>query len=131
MYLVFLLQVITGAALWGLYDSQGWFWGLFQGLNHLMGTQQVRLLHYVIMWIVILFVPLHVYLSIRADSVDRSGAISSMVSGGRWVRRGAHFEDWPYETTHSWSHKKDPKPAEPVPVPDVAPVDVTEDPVQG
>jgi len=100
MYGIFILQVITGAALWGLYESQGWFWGLFQGLNHVMGTQQVRLLHYVIMWIVILFVPLHVYLSIRADSVDRSGAISSMVSGGRWVRRGARFEDWPYDTTH-------------------------------
>ena len=70
---IFLLQVVTGFALWGLYDSQGWFWGLFQGLNHLMGTQQVRLLHYVIMWIVILFVPLHVYLSIRADSASSRG----------------------------------------------------------
>jgi Ni/Fe-hydrogenase b-type cytochrome subunit len=99
MYGIFLLQVVTGLALWGLYDAQGWFWGLFQGLNHLMGTQQVRLLHYVIMWIVILFVPLHVYLSIRADSVDRSGAISAMVSGGRWVRRGATFEDWPHQPT--------------------------------
>lgn len=95
IYLVFLAQVVTGLALWGLYDTQGWFWGLFQGLDHVMGTQQVRLLHYVIMWVIILFVPLHMYLSVRADSVDRSGAISSMVSGGRWVRRGAHFEDWP------------------------------------
>ena len=93
--MIVLLQVITGLALWGLYDTQGWFWGLFQGLNHLMGTQQVRLLHYVVMWVIILFVPLHMYLSVRADSVDRSGAISSMVSGGRWVRRGAEFEDWP------------------------------------
>lgn len=98
MYLIFLLQVFTGFALWGLYNSQGWFWGLFEWLNQLMGTQQVRLLHYVVMWVIILFVPLHMYLSIRADSVDRSGAISSMVSGGRWVRRGAHFEDWPPTT---------------------------------
>lgn len=51
-----------------------------------------------IMWVLILFLPLHVYLSIRADSVDRSGAISSMVSGGRWIRRGAEFEDWPPAT---------------------------------
>jgi hypothetical protein len=36
-----------------------------------------------------------VYLSVRADGVERMGAISSMVSGGRWVRRGAVFEDWP------------------------------------
>jgi Ni/Fe-hydrogenase b-type cytochrome subunit len=116
MYGIFLLQVLTGAALWGLYESQGWFWGLFQGLNHLMGAQQVRLLHYVIMWVVILFVPLHVYLSIRADSVDRSGAISSMVSGGRWVRRGAQFEDWPHESTKPRSTDERPVPAEPVAV---------------
>jgi hypothetical protein len=38
---------------------------------------------------------MHVYLSVRADSTERSGAISAMVSGGRWVRRGAKFEDWP------------------------------------
>jgi hypothetical protein len=88
-----------------------------------MGTQQVRLLHYVIMWVVILFVPLHVYLSIRADSVDRSGAISSMVSGGRWVRRGAQFEDWPHETTQSRNRSK---PAEPVAVPGIPAEDATE-----
>jgi hypothetical protein len=39
-----------------------------------------------------------VYLSVRADSTERSGAISAMVSGGRWVRRGAKFEDWPLTT---------------------------------
>lgn len=95
IYVVFLLQVLTGLALWGLYDTSNWFWGSFQWLNHLLGAQQVRMLHFLIMWVIILFLPLHVYLSIRADSVDRSGAISSMVSGGRWIRRGAHFEDWP------------------------------------
>lgn len=95
MYLIFLVQVLTGLALWGLYDANDWFWGLFQWLNHLMGTQQVRLLHYAVMWVIILFVPLHVYLSIRADGVDRTGSISAMVSGGRWIRDGATFEDWP------------------------------------
>jgi hypothetical protein len=60
-----------------------------------MGTQQVRLLHYMVMWGLLVFIPAHVYLSVRADGVERMGAISSMVSGGRWVRRGAVFEDWP------------------------------------
>jgi Ni/Fe-hydrogenase b-type cytochrome subunit len=95
IYVVFLLQVLTGLALWGLYDSHAVFWSWFQWLNELLGTQQVRLLHQIIMWVIVLFLPAHVYLSIRADSVERSGAISSMVSGGRWIRRGAVFEDWP------------------------------------
>ena len=95
LYVVLIIQIIVGFALWGLYDTSGWFWGLFQWINDLIGTQQTRLVHYVIMWVIILFVPLHVYLSVRADSTERSGAISAMVSGGRWVRRGAKFEDWP------------------------------------
>lgn len=95
IYLMFLVQVVTGMALWGLYDTHNWFWGSWQWPNVLFGVQQVRLLHYVTMWIILVFLPLHVYLSIRADNVDRSGAISSMVSGGRWIRRGAHFVDWP------------------------------------
>jgi hypothetical protein len=33
--------------------------------------------------------------------MERMGAISSMVSGGRWVRRGAVFEDWPDPHGHN------------------------------
>jgi Ni/Fe-hydrogenase b-type cytochrome subunit len=97
LYLVLIIQIIVGFALWGLYDTSGWFWGLFQWINNLLGAQQTRLLHYSIMWLILLFVPMHVYLSVRADSTERSGAISAMVSGGRWVRRGAKFQDWPLQ----------------------------------
>ena len=95
IYGIFLVQVATGLALWGLYDAQGGFWSWFQWVNALLGVQLTRMVHFMIMWVIILFLPVHVYLSIRADSVERSGAISSMVSGGRWIRRGAVFDDWP------------------------------------
>ncbi len=95
IYVVFVMQVVTGLALWGLYDPTSRFWGLFTWVDTWLGIQQVRLVHFMLMWVILLFLPLHVYLAIRADSVDRSGTISSMISGGRWVRRGAHFEDWP------------------------------------
>jgi Ni/Fe-hydrogenase b-type cytochrome subunit len=95
VYAILLLQVLTGFALWSLYDPGQWFLGLFGWVNEVIGTQQTRLLHYMVMWGLLIFIPAHVYLSVRADSVERMGAISSMVSGGRWVRRGAVFEDWP------------------------------------
>jgi|GEM_PF-92689 Ni/Fe-hydrogenase b-type cytochrome subunit len=95
VYAIMLLQIVTGFALWSLFNPGGPFLSLFGWLNELLGTQQVRLLHYLIMWSLLIFIPAHVYLSVRADSVERMGAISSMVSGGRWVRRGAVFEDWP------------------------------------
>lgn len=100
MYVLFLVQVTTGLALWGLYDPQRVFWGVFAPLTELLGVQGTRLLHFAVMWMIIMFLPAHVYLSIRADSVERSGAISSMVSGGRWIRRGARFEDWPPRRPH-------------------------------
>jgi Ni/Fe-hydrogenase b-type cytochrome subunit len=95
VYVILLVQIVTGFALWSLFNPDGAFLYLFGWLNELLGAQQVRLLHYMIMWGLIVFIPAHVYLSVRADSVERMGAISSMVSGGRWVRRGAVFEDWP------------------------------------
>jgi Ni/Fe-hydrogenase 1 B-type cytochrome subunit len=95
VYLILVLQIVTGFALWSLFNPDGYFLNWFGWLNELIGTQQVRLLHYMIMWGLLVFIPAHVYLSVRADSVERMGAISSMVSGGRWVRRGAVFEDWP------------------------------------
>ncbi len=95
VYVILLVQIVSGFALWSLFNPDGAFLNLFGWLNELLGAQQVRLLHYMIMWGLIVFIPAHVYLSVRADSVERMGAISSMVSGGRWVRRGAVFEDWP------------------------------------
>jgi Ni/Fe-hydrogenase b-type cytochrome subunit len=95
VYVILLLQIATGFALWSLFNPDGLFLEWFGWINELLGTAQVRLLHYMIMWGLLVFIPAHVYLSVRADSVERMGAISSMVSGGRWVRRGAVFEDWP------------------------------------
>jgi len=56
-------------------------------------VQYLRLAHLFIMWVFLAFIPIHVYLSIRADTVEREGAISSIISGGRWCRKGSHFED--------------------------------------
>lgn len=95
VYIIMVVQIFTGFALWGLYNPDQWFLSLFQWVNEWIGPLQVRLLHYVLMWGLLIFIPAHVYLSVRADGVERMGAISSMVSGGRWVRRGAVFEDWP------------------------------------
>ena len=62
-------------------------------LNDLIGIQYVRLIHFFMMWVFLAFIPIHVYLAIRADTVEREGAISSIFSGGRWCRKGTTFED--------------------------------------
>jgi len=93
IYLVGCVAIVTGFSLYGMYAPDHWFFGNILYLNHLIGPQYVRVIHLATMWIFLAFIPIHVYLSIRADTVERDGAISSIFSGGRWCRKGTHFED--------------------------------------
>jgi Ni/Fe-hydrogenase b-type cytochrome subunit len=94
MYGVVLIQVATGFALYGLSDPDGFFYRVF-GWESLFlgGVPVVRFIHHVLTWVVLIFIPIHVYLSLRADVTDREGTISSIVSGGRWVKDDVHYED--------------------------------------
>ena len=86
-------MVVTGFAMYAMYEPRNWFFQWFMPLNDWIGNANVRLLHTVGMWILLLFVPAHIYLSVLSANVDRSGTISSMVDGGRWLRRGIKFVD--------------------------------------
>jgi Ni/Fe-hydrogenase 1 B-type cytochrome subunit len=44
-------------------------------------------------WVLVTFIPVHIYLSFRADVVDREGEMSSIFSGGRFVRADVDYED--------------------------------------
>jgi Ni,Fe-hydrogenase I cytochrome b subunit len=53
----------------------------------------VRFLHHVATWLFLIFIPIHIYLAIRADLLERTGVISSIVSGGRFVPSDEKFID--------------------------------------
>jgi len=93
IYLVGCVALVTGFSLYAMYEPQHWLFGNLLWLNHLIGPQYVRLIHLATMWIFLAFIPIHVYLAIRSDTVEREGAISSIFSGGRWCRKGTRFED--------------------------------------
>ncbi len=95
IYVMALVQAWTGLALYGLYDSHGPFWSLFQLPVTLFGAAGVRLIHFLIMWAFWAFLILHIYLAVRADTIERHGGLSSMISGGIWLRRGTHPADDP------------------------------------
>ena len=94
VYGVVLGQVLTGFALYGLSNPDGFFYRVFgwEGL-FLGGLPVVRFIHHVLTWVILIFVPIHVYLALRADFTDRGGTISSIISGGRWVKDDVHYED--------------------------------------
>lgn len=94
IYVLAAIQVVTGFAMYGLASPGSVMAHAFGWINPLLGGEQiVRFIHHIVTWLFITFVPIHVYLALRADLVERSGTISSIISGGRFVPTGIHYED--------------------------------------
>jgi Ni/Fe-hydrogenase b-type cytochrome subunit len=94
IYLVGLVMVLTGFAMYGQADPGGFMYTMFNWVNALLGGQPiVRFLHHVLTWVFLIFIPIHVYLALRADALERTGTISSIVSGGRFVSTAEEYID--------------------------------------
>jgi Ni/Fe-hydrogenase b-type cytochrome subunit len=94
VYALAALQVVTGFAMYGIANPGGAMNTAFGWVGPLFGGWQiVRFVHHVATWLFIVFIPLHVYLTIRADVVHRESRVSSIVTGGRYVRADVDFVD--------------------------------------
>ena len=94
MYLVTVVMVVTGLAMYGQSNPDGIFYALFGWVGPLLGgLQVVRFVHHVLTWAFVIFFPIHIYLAMRADILEHGGAISSIISGGRFVRADVKYED--------------------------------------
>lgn len=94
IYLVVLIMVITGFALYGQSNPGGLIDTLFGWTAGLVGGMQVvRFIHHVLTWVLLIFIPIHVYLAIRADRLEGTASISSIVSGGRFVPTDHDYVD--------------------------------------
>lgn len=88
------IQVLTGFTLYGQAEPGGFFFGATGWVVTLLGgLQTVRFTHHVLSWAFLIYLPLHIYLAVRADILEHNTTISSMVSGGRMVPSTARFED--------------------------------------
>lgn len=94
IYGVALVQVVTGFAMYGQSRPGGFWYTLFGWVVPLLGgIQVVHFVHHVMTWLFITFIPIHIYLALRADVLERTGTISSIVSGGRFVRSDVDYVD--------------------------------------
>lgn len=94
IYVLALIQVVTGFYLFGLASPGGFFFNTFGWVGTLAGGAQiVRFVHHTVTWLWLMFIPIHVYLSIRSDVVHRESTISSIISGNRTVRADVEFVD--------------------------------------
>jgi Ni/Fe-hydrogenase 1 B-type cytochrome subunit len=94
MYTVAVAQVVTGFAMYGQSRPGGLWYTLFGWVVPLLGgIQVVHFVHHVLTWAFLIFIPIHIYLALRADLLERTGTISSIVSGGRFVRSDVTYVD--------------------------------------
>ena len=86
LFLLMAIQIFTG---FGLYsDNATWFFPkLFSWVVPLLGGDaQARLIHHIIMWLMAMFVVIHVYLVMYHDWLEERGEVSSMFGGYKYVR---------------------------------------------
>jgi Ni/Fe-hydrogenase 1 B-type cytochrome subunit len=81
-------MVLTGFSLYAEQTGLGsWQDQLFGWLIPLVGqSQDVRIWHHWGMWVIVVFVIIHVYVAIREDIVSRQSLISTMISGWRMFK---------------------------------------------
>ncbi len=95
IYFVTAAMIFTGFSMYGQAAPGGFFDTIFGWLPPLVGgLQRVRLIHHALLWVYPMFVLIHVYLAIRADSVEHAGGVSSILTGGRFVSSHDTFEDF-------------------------------------
>ncbi|AKK02510.1 Ni/Fe-hydrogenase, b-type cytochrome subunit [Corynebacterium epidermidicanis] len=87
IYALCIIQLLTGLALFGLYDQSSWIWVVLSYPVHWIGVPYTRLIHAALMFILWAFVVIHVYLAVRADTQETHGGVSAMINGGVWVKR--------------------------------------------
>jgi Ni/Fe-hydrogenase 1 B-type cytochrome subunit len=82
---MFLVQAVTGLALEAVEERGELLWSLTGWVFNIAGIPTVRFVHHLIMWLTIGFVVHHVYSAILVDHEERSGEISSIISGFKTV----------------------------------------------
>ncbi|MFL5507479.1 MAG: Ni/Fe-hydrogenase, b-type cytochrome subunit [Gemmatimonadales bacterium] len=94
VYVITSLEVITGFIMFGLAWPTGTIYKLTNWLVPLFGgIQNVRFVHHAITYFFLIFIPAHIYLSFRADTVEGGGTVSSIITGGRFFDPGHEYED--------------------------------------
>lgn len=93
-YLVTFTMALTGFLLYAQSNPTGWMMHAIGWMNPMLGGNQIiRLVHHVLPWYYPLFFIVHVYLAMRSDSLERTGTVSSMIAGGRFVPVGERHVD--------------------------------------
>ncbi|MBU0490542.1 MAG: Ni/Fe-hydrogenase, b-type cytochrome subunit, partial [Chloroflexi bacterium] len=93
LFIIMLLQGITGLALYAEYYPASLWSVLFDPVFNILGqSQQLRLIHHLLMWVFAAFTVIHLYMAVLYDIMEGEGTFSSMISGNKFVPTDKHEE---------------------------------------
>jgi Ni/Fe-hydrogenase 1 B-type cytochrome subunit len=88
VFLLYVVMIVTGLALYGASASVTSPMHAFQGLSPLIGgLQTARLVHHVVMWLILGFVIHHIYSALLTSKQERNGELDSIFSGNKFLFR--------------------------------------------
>jgi Ni/Fe-hydrogenase 1 B-type cytochrome subunit len=86
IFVLFLLQTLSGFALYAQFAPEGTMYAFFGWLNPLLGNQLLRQTHHIIMWLLIGFSIHHVYSAWLMDVKEKNGTLSSIFGGYKFIK---------------------------------------------
>ncbi|MDY6821355.1 MAG: Ni/Fe-hydrogenase, b-type cytochrome subunit [Deferribacterota bacterium] len=93
LYILFIFQIITGFALWGLYDQNGLSYELFGWVFSVVNIQWIRFYHFILMFFIAGFFINHIYSAVLFDFRTQSGEISAIFAGWKPLRNESNNKD--------------------------------------
>jgi Ni/Fe-hydrogenase 1 B-type cytochrome subunit len=91
-----ILMIVTGLSMYGEGEGMGsWQYTLFSSwVIPLLGqSQDVHSIHHLGMWLILIFVIIHIYVAIREDIMSRQSIVSTMISGWRMFKDSEDVDD--------------------------------------
>jgi len=85
IFLLFLVEIATGFALYGLHAPGGIWSSVTAPLFTFLDGQSIRLIHHAVLWLITIFIIIHVYLSWLLDIKMKNGLMSSIFGGYKFI----------------------------------------------
>ena len=107
VYAMLVAQTFAGIALMAADErGHGWEWAVGGWVFHLLPVPTIRFIHHLVMWLVWGFFVHHMYAAILVDREERSGEISSIVTGWKVLpRRRVETEIRQWRRRHATKHR--------------------------
>jgi Ni/Fe-hydrogenase 1 B-type cytochrome subunit len=86
LFALLLVETVTGFALDGLMGAEPGA-TMFGWLRELFGPQNLRLIHHLAMWVILMIAMFHIYSCVMVDHVEHNGLVSSMINGYKFPTR--------------------------------------------